>query len=102
MVQDFLENTFKHRFVKCVDWLPSSPDVNRLRYLLCDLVKMKVYQGRAEEPFNAEEESKTKIKALWKDCGIDLKLLQKAMKQFIPRLRAVAEKQGYFTKMIFG
>ena len=26
--QDFLEKTLKHRFVKCVEWPPSSPDVN--------------------------------------------------------------------------
>ena len=32
---------------------------------------------------------------MWEDCEIDLKPLQKAIKQFIPRLRAVAEKQGY-------
>ena len=36
---------------------------------------MKVYQGRAGEPFNFEEESKTKIKAVWKDCATDMKPL---------------------------
>ena len=45
--------------------------------------------------FSSKEKSKTKIKAVWEDCEIDLKPLQKAIKQFIPRLRAVAEKQGY-------
>ena len=45
---------------------------------------------------------KTKIKAVWKDCATDLKPLRKAIKQFVPRLRAVEEKQGYCIKMIFG
>ena len=54
-----------------------------------DLVKTKVYQGRAGEPFSSEEEFKTKIIAVWKDCATDLKPLQKAIKQFVPRLPAV-------------
>ena len=59
LVQDFLE-----KFVKCVEWPPSSPDVNPLEYIFWDLVKTKVYQGRTGEPFSSEEELKTKIKAL--------------------------------------
>ena len=62
----------------------------------------EVYQGTAGEPFSSEEELKTKIKAVWKDCATDLKPLRKAIKQFVPRLRAVEEKQGYCIKMIFG
>ena len=38
---------------------------------------------------------------MWKDCVTDLKPLQKAIKQFVPRLRTVEEKQGYCIKMIF-
>ena len=102
LVQDFLEKTLKRRFVKCVEWPPSSPDVNPLDYFFWDLLKTKVYQGTAGEPFSSEEELKTKIKAVWKDCATDLKPLQKAIKQFVPRLRAVEEKQGYCIKMIFG
>ena len=49
----------KRRFVKCVEWPPSSPDVNPLDYFFWDLVKTKVYQGRAGEPFSSEEELKT-------------------------------------------
>ena len=92
----------KCRFVKCVEWPPSSPDVNPLDYFFWDLVKTKVCQGRAGEPFSSEEQLKTKIKAVWKDCVTDLKPLRKAIKQFVPRLRAVQEKQGYYIKMIFG
>ena len=100
-VQDFLEKILKCHFVKCVKWSRSLPDVNSLDYFLWDLVKTKVYQGRAGEPFSSEKELKRKIKAVWKDCATDLKQLRKAIKQFVPRLRAVEEKQGYCIKMIF-
>ena len=102
LVQDFLEKTLKRRFVKCVEWPPSSPDVNPLDYFFWNLVKTKVYQGRAGEPFSSEEELKAKIKAGWKDCETDLKPLRKAIKDFVPRLRAVQENQGYCITMIFG
>ena len=75
LVQDFLAKTLKRRFAKCVDWPPSSPDMNPLDYFFWDLAKKKVYQGRAGEPFSSEEELKTKIKAVWKDCATDLKPL---------------------------
>ena len=43
LVQDFLEKTLKHRFVNCVEWPLSSPDVNPLDYFFRYLVKAKVY-----------------------------------------------------------
>ena len=98
LVQDFLEKTSKLLFVKCVEWPPSSPDVNPLDYFFWDLVETKVNQSRAREPFSSQEELKTKTKAVRKDCAIDLKPLRKAIKQFFPRLRAVEEKQGYCIK----
>ena len=101
LVQDFLEKPLKRRFFKGIEQPPSSPDVNPLDYFFWDLVKTKVYQGRAGQPFSSEEELKTKIKAMWKDCATDLKPLRKATKQFVPKLRAVEEKQGYCIKMIF-
>ena len=102
LVHDFIKKTLKRRFVKCVEWPPSSPDVNPLDYFFWNLVKTKVYQGSAGEPFSLEEELKAKIKAVWKGCATDLKPLRKAIKQFVPRLRAAEEKQGYCIKMIFG
>ena len=99
-VQDFLEKTLKRRFVKCLEWPQSLPDVNSLDYFFWDLVKTKVYQGRAGESFSSEEQLETKIKAVWKDCATDLKPLGKAIKQFVTRLREVEEKQGYCIKMI--
>ena len=91
MLQDFPEKTLNRRFVKCVEWPPSSPDVNPLDYFFWELVKKKVYQGRAGEPFSSEEELKTKIKAVWKNCATDLKPLRKAIKQFVPRLRILLQ-----------
>ena len=102
MVQDFLKKSLKRRFVKCVEWSPSSPEVNPLDYFFWDLVKTKVHQGRAGQPFSSEEELKTTIKAVWKDCATDLKPLRKAIKQLVLRLQAIEEKQGYCIKMMFG
>ena len=102
VVQDFLEKTSKRRLVKYLEWSSFSPELNPLDYFFCNLVKMKVYQGRAGELFSSEEKLKTKIKAVCKDCATDLKSLRKAIKQFVPRLRAVEEKQRYCIKMIFG
>ena len=92
----------KRRFVKFVEWPPSSPDVNPLDYFFWDLVKTKVYQGRAGEPFSSEVELKTKVNTVWKDCATDLKPLRKAIKQFAPTLRAVEEELGYCIKKILG
>ena len=102
LLQDFLEKTFECCFNKCVEWPPSSPDVNPLYYFFWDLPKTNVYQGRAGEPFSSEQELKTKINAVWKGCATDLKTLRKAIKQFVSRLRTVEGKQGYCIKMIFG
>ena len=41
-------------------------------------------------------------RAVWKNCATDLKPLRKEIKQFVPRLPAVEEKQGYCIKMMFG
>ena len=43
LIQNFLEQTLKCRFIKCVEWPPSSPDVNPLDYFFWDLVQTKVY-----------------------------------------------------------
>ena len=75
--------------------------MNPLDYFFWDLVKTKVYQDRAGEPFSSEEESKKKTKVVWKDCATDLKPLRKASKQFVPRLQAVEEKRRYCIKMMF-
>ena len=63
LVQDFLEKSLKRRLVKCVEWPPSSLNVNPLDYFFWDLVETKVYQGRAGDPFSSEEELKNENKA---------------------------------------
>ena len=98
LVQDFLEKTLKRRLVRCAEWPTSSLDVNPLDYFFWDLLKTKVYQGRAREPFSSEEELKAKIKAVWRDCAKDLKPLRKAIDQFVPRLRAVEEDRYIVSK----
>ena len=57
LVQDFLEKTLKRCFVKCVEWPPSSPDVSLLDYFFWELVKTKVCQGRAGEPFSSVQKN---------------------------------------------
>ena len=57
----------------------ASLDVNPLDYFFWDLLKMKVYKGRGGEPFSSEEELKTKIKAVWKDCTTDSKPYEKQL-----------------------
>ena len=71
-----------------------------IRLFFWDLVKTKVCQGRAGQPFSSEEQLEMKTKAVWKDCATDLKPLRKAIKYFVSRLQ-VEEKQGYCIKMIF-
>ena len=50
LLQDFLEKTFECCFNECVEWPPSSPDVNPLYYFFWDLAKTNVYQGSAGKP----------------------------------------------------
>ena len=55
--------------------------MNPLDYFSWDFVKAKVYQCRAGESFSPEEQLKTEIKAAWRNCATDLKLLRKGIKQ---------------------
>ena len=103
LVQDFLRDTMKNRFVRKDDWPPSSPDSNPLDYYFWNQVKLKVYDSRPfNQPFSNEEELKSRIKSVWKDCANNITEIRKAVKQFIPRLEAVGEKEGESIKMIFG
>ena len=76
--------------------------VSPLDYFFWDLVKSKVYAGQKGKPFKDEKELQAKIKSVWRECATDLAPIQKAIKQFVPRLQAVKDKAGYSTKMIFG
>lgn len=102
LVQNYLSNTLKKRFVTKTEWPPSSPDVNPLDYFFWDKVKTRVYAGRRGKPFASEEELQAKIRSVWKECATDIVPIRKAIKQFVPRLKAVEEKEGYSIKMLFG
>ena len=102
LVQDFLKENLGRRFVKSCDWPPYSPDCNPLDYHFWDAVSQKVYEGRVFNPFKDEAELKQKIKSVWKECAQNTKIIRKAFKQFVPRLDAVAEKEGYSIKTVYG
>ena len=38
LVQDFLKTKLKRRFIRAIQWSPSSPDVNPLDYFYWDFV----------------------------------------------------------------
>ena len=101
LVQDFLKETLKRRFINASEW-PASPDTNPLDYFFCNSVKSKVYEGRLGKPFSDENELQNKIRAVWEVCATNTKEIRKAIKQFVPRLRAVEQKRGYSIKMLFG
>ena len=102
LVQGYLRETLKKRFLSKTEWPPSSPDVNPLDYFFWDFVKTKVYAGRAGQPFRNEEELQKRIRFVWKDCAKEIKTIRKAICQFVPRLKAVQQKEGHSIKMLFG
>ena len=100
--QSFLDEKLHRRHVKKEDWPPKSPDSNPLDYYFWDRVKTKVYAGRMNKPFKSEEEMIRRIKSVWKECAEDVAEIRKAMKQFVPRLKTVKEKNGHSIKTIYG
>ena len=101
LVQNFLTEKLKKRFIKSNEWPPSSPDCNPLDYHFWDKIKLKVYENRVNQAFKSEEEVKKKIRKVWPEVASDVMEIRKALKQFGPRLSKVAEKQGHCIKMIF-
>ena len=71
-------------------------------YFFWDFVKTKVYAGRKGKPFSKEEELQREIRAVWQDCAADIATRRKAIRQLIPRLKAVREKNGHSIKMLLG
>ena len=59
-------------------------------------------------PVGRENLSKTrrscnrKIRAVWRECASNIGPIRKAIKQFVPRLKAIEAKKGHSTKMLFG
>ena len=102
LVQSFLKEKLKSRFVKSSEWPPSSPDCSRLDYHFWNHVKEKVYADRMNKPFTNEAELKRKIRKVWSEVAGDVPEIRKALKQFTPRLKAVHESKGDCIKMLFG
>ena len=101
LVQGFLKDTLKRRYIAADEWPPSSPDTNPLDYYFWDSVKRSVYEDRAGRPFKNEQELRRKIKRVWPECAAKKAEIRKAIKQFVPRLRAIDRKNGYSIKMLF-
>ena len=101
IIQDLLTETLGKRFVKRNEWPPASPDCNPLDFYFWDKVKVKVYGDRFNKVFKDESELKRKIRKVWPEVASDVKEIRKALKQFVPRLNAVAEKDGRCIKMLF-
>ena len=97
-----LKKKLKRRFIPAEAWPPYSPDVNPLDYFYWNFFEINVYKERSEKPFASEAELKNKIKSPWNISADDLVAIRKAIKQFVPRMKAVAEKQVRCIKMLFG
>ena len=102
LVQDFLKTKLKRRFIRAEEWPPSAPNVNPLDYFYWNFVKTKAYQGRSGKPFALEAELKKELTSVWNICANDLLAIRKAVKQFVPTMKAVEEKQGRCIRMLFG
>jgi transposase len=102
IVQTFLKEKLKSRYVKNTEWPPSSPDVNPLDYFFWNELKEMVYKGRHCNPFADEEELCDRILEVWDECASKTKSIRKSIKQFLLRLRAVQTKDGGSIKTLFG
>ena len=101
IVQDFLKEKLKRRYVSSTEWPPSSPDSNPLDYYFWNQVKVKVYEGMLNTPFRSEAELINRIKKVWKECASNKTEIRKSVRQFIPRLKAVVEKEGGSIKKVY-
>lgn len=101
LVQGYMNERLRKRFVKKTDWPPSSPDCNPLDFYFWDAVKAEVYRGRLNNPFENEEELKRKIKSVWKKVGSNREIIRKALKEFLPRARTVHENNGGCIKLFY-
>ena len=102
IVQTFLQQELKCRFVANMEWPPSSPDCNPSDYYLWNEVKEKIYSGHNTKPFESEKELQGRICSVWDQCTENVELLHKAIKQFLPHLKAVVTKEGRSIKTVLG
>ena len=101
LVQNFLKEELKRRYVNAQEWPPTSPDSNPLDYFFWNKVKEKVYEGRHNQPFRNEGELISRIKKVWSSCANDKEEIRRALRQFVPRLKAVVDNNGGSIKKKF-
>ena len=87
--EDFLQELLNSHFIKTHKWPPSPNDSNRLDYYFLNKVKEKVYKNRLNKPLENERELKKRIESVSKYIAFSLPEIQRAMKQFVGRLKAV-------------
>ena len=58
-------------------------------------VNEKVYESCFKKPFKTKTKIKRKIRSVWRECAGNTTEIRKASKQFVPRLKAVVENEGY-------
>ena len=77
------------------EWLSGSPDCNPLDYYFWDKMQIKVYEDRFNQVSETKKNLRKKIKSVWPEKSNYLKEIRRVLKQFIPRLTAVPEKDGW-------
>ena len=80
---------------------PNSPDCYPLNYFLWDKINVKVYEVRHFNPFLNQDKLLVRIQEVWEKCANNLPVTRKAIKQFVPRLQAIVDKEGGSIKSIF-
>ena len=101
-IQDFLSEKLNKRFVKYSEWPPTSPECSPLDYYFWEKVQRKVYENRFNCAFENENALKRRIRRVWQEVSRDIEEIRKALKEFVPRLKSVNEKDGQCIKMLFG
>ena len=102
LVQDFLSEKLNKRFVKYSEWPPTFPDCNPLDCYFWEKVQRKVYENRFNHAFENENALKRRIRRVWPEVSRDIKEIREALKEFVPRLKSVNEKDGQCIKMLVG
>jgi transposase len=101
VVKNYMKAELGKRFITPTDWPSYSPDCNPLDYYFWNDVSTKVYEGRHCQPFATLDEMKTKIEEVWDQCASNLTTIRKSIRQFVPRLEAVVDKEGRSIKTVF-
>ena len=103
IVQNFLREELKSRFFANMEGPPTSPDCNPLDCYFRNKVKEKIYSGHHTmlNVSRLKKVLKYRIFSMWDQCANNIEPLCKAIKQFLPRLKAVVTKEGRPIKTVF-